>query len=76
MAIGVLAAVPIFGRRLRNSMYAKADGQAGAAGWVLNIMRGSWWVTQAVASNIHLDAVHRVTGRPGVVLVAEGRRTG
>jgi uncharacterized protein DUF4191 len=72
VAIGVLVAVSIFGRRLQNSMYAKADGQAGAAGWVLNIMRGSWWVTQAVASNVHLDAVHRVTGRPGVVLVAEG----
>ena len=35
-------------------------------------MRGQWRVTQAVAGTTQLDAVHRVIGRPGVVLVAEG----
>ena len=35
-------------------------------------MRGSWRVTQAVAGTTQLDAVHRVVGRPGVILVAEG----
>ena len=29
-----------------------------------------------VAGTTQLDAVHRVIGRPGVILVAEGRRTG
>jgi hypothetical protein len=35
-------------------------------------MRGDWRVTTAVAGNSQLDAVHRVLGRPGVMLIAEG----
>lgn len=72
IAIGVLIAVSIFGRRVQNSVYAKADGQAGAAGWALDNMRGQWRVTPGVAGTTHLDAVHRVIGRPGIILVAEG----
>jgi hypothetical protein len=72
IAIGVLAAVSIFGRRVQRSVYAKADGQPGAAGWALDNMRGQWRVTPGVAGTTHLDAVHRVIGRPGIILVAEG----
>ncbi len=72
IVVGVLLAVIIFGRRLQKSVYTKADGQPGAAGWALENMRGPWRVTQAVAGTTHLDAVHRVVGRPGVILVAEG----
>lgn len=72
LAIGVLAAVSIFGRRVQRSVYAKADGQPGAAGWALDTMRGQWRVTPGVAGTTHLDAVHRVIGRPGIILVAEG----
>ena len=35
-------------------------------------MRGDWRVTSGVAGTTQLDAVHRVLGRPGVILVAEG----
>jgi len=69
---GVLVAVIVFGRRLQRSVYTKVDGQPGAAGWALENMRGSWRVTPAVAGTTQLDAVHRVVGRPGVILVAEG----
>lgn len=72
IAVGVLGAVTIFGRRVQTSVYAKADGQPGAAGWALDNMRGSWRVSQGIAGTTHLDAVHRVIGRPGVILVAEG----
>ena len=72
IAIGVLAAVSIFGRRVQRSVFAKADGQPGAAGWALDNMRGQWRVTPGVAGTTHLDAVHRVIGRPGIILVAEG----
>ena len=72
IALGVLAAVSIFGRRVQRSVYSKAEGQPGAAGWALDNMRGQWRVTQGVAGTTHLDAVHRVIGRPGVILVAEG----
>jgi hypothetical protein len=70
--LGILLAVIIFGRRVQRNVYAKASGQPGAAGWALDTMRGQWRVSQAVAGTTQLDAVHRVIGRPGVVLVAEG----
>lgn len=72
IAFGLLAAVILFGRRVQKNVYAKADGQPGAAGWALDNMRGRWRVTSAVAGTTQGDFVHRVLGRPGVVLVAEG----
>ena len=72
IAIGVLAAFSIFGRRVQRNVYGKAEGQPGAAGWALENMRGQWRVTPGIAGTTHLDAVHRVIGRPGVILVAEG----
>jgi hypothetical protein len=70
--LGVLGAFIMFTRRLERNVYAKNEGQLGAAGWALDNMRGTWRVTQAVAQTTHADAVHRVVGRPGVILVAEG----
>jgi hypothetical protein len=72
IAVGVLAAVSIFGRRVQRNVFSKADGQPGAAGWALDNLRGQWRVTPGVAGTTHLDAVHRVIGRPGIILVAEG----
>lgn len=72
VAVGVLAAISVFGRRVQRSVYTKADGQPGAAGWALDNMKGQWRVTPGVAGTTHLDAVHRVIGRPGIILVAEG----
>jgi hypothetical protein len=72
IAFGLLAAVIIFGRRVQRNVYRKADGQPGAAGWALENLRGRWRVTNAVAGTTHLDAVHRVIGRPGIILVGEG----
>jgi hypothetical protein len=72
IALGLLAAMSIFARRVQRNVFGKAEGQPGAAGWALDNMRGSWRITQAVAGNTHLDVVHRVIGRPGIILVAEG----
>jgi hypothetical protein len=72
VTLGVLGAIFIFGRRVQRNVFAKAEGQPGAAAWALENMRGGWRVTPAVAGTTQLDAVHRVIGRPGVVLVAEG----
>jgi hypothetical protein len=70
--IGALGAFSFFGRRVQKSVYSKADGQPGAAGWALEQMRGQWRVSQGIAGTTHLDAVHRVIGRPGIIFVAEG----
>src|SRR4051795_4398191 len=68
----VLTGTTIFGRRATASMYAQVEGQPGAAASVLQTLRGDWRVTPAVAFNRNMDLVHRVIGRPGVVLVGEG----
>ncbi len=72
IALGVLGAVVIFGRRVQANVYRKAAGQPGAGGWALENLRGKWRLSQAVAGTTQLDAVHRVIGRPGIVLVGEG----
>jgi Domain of unknown function (DUF4191) len=68
----LLVATTLFGRRATASMYAQVEGQPGAAASVLQSIRGDWRVTPAVAFNRNMDLVHRVVGRPGVVLVGEG----
>jgi hypothetical protein len=73
VVFGVLALMLIFGRRAQRAAFSQVEGQPGAAGWVLGNMRGDWRVTQGVQLNSQLDAVHRVLGRPGVVLVGEGQ---
>lgn len=70
--LGVLGAIILFGRRVQKNVFAKAEGQPGAGAWALDNLRGKWRVTQTVAATTQLDAVHRVLGGPGVVLVAEG----
>jgi Domain of unknown function (DUF4191) len=70
--LGLLAALVLFGRRAQGSAYRQVEGQPGAAAWVLEGMRGDWRVTAGVAGTPQFDAVHRVLGRPGIVLVGEG----
>jgi hypothetical protein len=73
LIFGVVVAMFVFSRRAQRSMFAQAEGQAGAAGWMLKQqLKGDWRMTEAVAGTTQLDAVHRLVGRPGVVLVGEG----
>jgi hypothetical protein len=70
--LGLVVAVAVFGRRVQRTAYSQVEGQMGAAAAVLQNMRGNWRVTPAVQFNKDQDMVHRVVGRPGVILVAEG----
>lgn len=70
---GVLGMMVIFGRRAQKAAFGQVEGQPGAAYWVLQNMRGDWRLTQGVQVSAQLDAVHRVLGRPGVVIVGEGQ---
>jgi hypothetical protein len=80
---GLLGLMIVFARRVQRTAYRRVEGQPGAAAWALQQidttgpdrrprMRGDWRVTQGVALTPQMDAVHRVLGRPGVILVAEG----
>lgn len=68
----VLVALTIFGRRAERSMYQQAEGQLGSGYGALTMLRRGWDVKQMVAFTKSQDMVHRVVGRPGVVLVGEG----
>ncbi len=70
--IAVIVTAFVFGRRVQATAYSQVEGQIGAAAAVLNNMRGDWRVTPAVGFTREQDLVHRVVGKPGIVLVAEG----
>ena len=78
VAIGIVVAMWLFTSRLKNSMYDEIGDQPGAGAWTLEQLAdrkvpGMFWSYEAaIASNQHMDSVHRLVGNPGVILVAEG----
>jgi hypothetical protein len=72
LLFAVLTAMIIFGRRAQRVQMSMIEGRPGAAAAVLQQMRGLWTVQPAVAFTRNSDFVHRVVGRPGIVLVGEG----
>lgn len=68
----VLVGLLVLSRRAQKSLYAQAEGQPGAAAQVLGQLRGDWYKAEGVAGNASFDLVHRLVGRPGIVLVGEG----
>ena len=59
-------------RRAEKAAYAQFEGKPGAAAAALGVLRRGWQVQQAVAVTKSQDLVHRVVGRPGVILIGEG----
>jgi uncharacterized protein DUF4191 len=69
----LIVAMLVFSRRAQAAMYGQAEGQPGAAGWLMQQqLKGDWRLTQGIAGTTSLDVVHRLVGRPGIVLVGEG----
>ncbi|HEX2177499.1 MAG TPA: DUF4191 domain-containing protein [Nocardioidaceae bacterium] len=69
---GLLAAMFVFGKRAEKAAYSQVEGQPGAAAASLGMLRKGWEVKPGVAFTKNQDIVHRVVGRPGIVLVGEG----
>jgi len=74
--LGVMTTMILFGRYAQSAQYKAIAGQPGAAAAIVQQMRGNWTVTPAIAGNRNMDIVHRVVGRPGVVLIGEGSPNG
>jgi len=73
LLFGSLAALIIFGRRAQKSAYSQMEGQRGAAGAALRMLRRGWRVyEEPVAVTKQMDVVYRVVGPPGIVLIGEG----
>jgi hypothetical protein len=73
---GLIAAMAVFSRRAQKASYQAVAGTPGVSAAIVERMRGQWIVTPAVQLNRDQDLVHRVIGRCGVVLLAEGRNAG
>lgn len=77
LMFGVLAAMITLTRVSTNAMYKKIDGVPGAAGHVLSTSLGRKWVASDMPVGVNpktQDAVYRVIGRGGVVIIGEGAR--
>lgn len=76
--IGVLLMMIILGRRAEKVAFMQIEGQPGAVGAIVkSALRRSWTgseVPVAVSPKTQ-DAVYRVVGRGGVVLIAEGPKS-
>ncbi|CAG7610998.1 DUF4191 domain-containing protein [Leucobacter soli] len=72
--VGLLLAMIVLGRRAESTAYRQIEGQPGAVGAVINgALRRSWRGSETpVAMNRSRDAVYRVVGRGGAVLIVEG----
>lgn len=72
--VGILVVMIVLGRRAESVAYAQLEGRAGAVGAVINgALRRSWRGSEVpVAMTKQQDALYRVVGRGGVVLIAEG----
>lgn len=78
LMVGVLLVMIVLGRRAEKSAYQQIEGRPGAVGAVISsALRRSWRGSEVpVAMNRNQDAVYRVVGRGGVVLISEGSRSG
>ena len=72
LLLAVMVTMGVFYRRATAAAMREVEGQPGAAAGVLNSMRGDWQVTPAVGFTASQDLVHRVVGRPGIIIVGEG----
>lgn len=72
--LGLLGAMIMLSRRAERAAFAQIEGQPGASGAALSTLRRGWIVEEKpVAVNPRSqDAVFRVVGRAGVILVTEG----
>ncbi|UWF78546.1 MULTISPECIES: DUF4191 domain-containing protein [Microbacterium] len=77
LMLGLLGAMILMTRLSTKAMYAKIDGMPGASGHVLSTGLGRSWQAADTPVGINpktQEAVYRVVGRGGIVIVGEGAR--
>jgi hypothetical protein len=75
---GLITAVALISRRAEKMAYARIEGQPGAVGAILQTVTKRGWSgsEEPVAVNAKSqDLLYRVSGRGGIVLIAEGHRS-
>lgn len=77
LMLGILGAMFLMTRLSTKAMYQKIDGMPGATGHVLSTSLGRRWQASDTPVGINpktQEAVYRVIGRGGIVIVGEGTR--
>lgn len=72
LPLAFLAAFFLFTRYANTAAFASIQGQLGAGASVLMSIKRGFVTTPAVNVNRDQDMVHRVSGKPGIILVGEG----
>jgi hypothetical protein len=75
--LGILVSLMTMTRLSTKAMYRQIDGMPGAAGHVLSTSLGRNWTANELPVGVNpktQEAVYRVVGRGGVVIVGEGAR--
>lgn len=72
LLFGLLTGLLIFSRRAQAAAFDQMEGRPGAAIAALSVLRRGWITDQVIAFNKQQDLVHRVVGRPGIILIGEG----
>ncbi|MGH3746767.1 MAG: DUF4191 domain-containing protein, partial [Micromonosporaceae bacterium] len=70
--LALMGVMIVLNWRANKTMMNQMEGQLGAAVALLQQMRGDWRVTPNVQMHTQNAFVHRVLGRAGVILIAEG----
>jgi len=76
---GVLTAMIVLSRKAEAVAYGRIEGQPGAVGAVLGTIVKRGWSgsdTPVAVSPKSQDLLYRISGRAGIVLIAEGHRVG
>lgn len=73
VAFGLLAAMYVLSWRAKGAMFKRYKGQPGAGEVGLNLLPKTWIKNPVIAVNRYQDAVHRVVGPPGIVLIGDGQ---
>ncbi|PZU38161.1 MAG: DUF4191 domain-containing protein [Microbacterium sp.] len=74
---GVLISLMTMTRLSTRAMYVKLDGMPGAVGHVISTFLGRGWTASEMPVGVNpktQDAVYRVIGRGGVVIIGEGAK--
>ena len=70
---GATLAMLVFVRRVKAATYKKFEGQPGSAEVALGMLnKKKWVINPAIAANRQMDSIHRILGRQGLILIAEG----
>ena len=72
LLFGLMAALIVFSRRATRAQMDQIRGKPGAALAALSVLRRGWRTDQMIAFNRNQDVVHRLVGRPGIILIGEG----